>query len=57
LTGISAEGEDLAKSVAVAIEKKGFVPDVIFHENGKRNSIVILGKNPKDILEKINSVL
>ena len=59
MTGIYVDtGKDPATATSNAIKKNGSVPDtVVFKSNGNRGAIVILGKDPKDILEKISSIL
>ena len=59
MTELSVDtGKDPAAATSNAIRKNGSVPDaVVFKSNGNRGAIVILGKDPKDVLEKISSIL
>ena len=42
-----------------AIEKKGFVPDIIYDEGGigKEPMIRIMGDNPTDVMDKLNKIV
>jgi len=59
MTELSVDtGKDPAAATSNAIRKSGSVPDaVVFKSNGNRGAIVILGKDPKNVLEKISSIL
>ncbi|MBC7081602.1 MAG: bifunctional hydroxymethylpyrimidine kinase/phosphomethylpyrimidine kinase [Thermoplasmatales archaeon] len=53
------EGKSISWGTEVAIKKAGEVPDIIFHKGdvGKEAMITILGKNPKEIIEKIRKII
>ena len=59
MTELSVDmGKDPAAATSNAIKKSGSVPDaVVFKGDSNKGAIVILGKDPKDILEKISSIL
>ncbi|MBC7128698.1 MAG: bifunctional hydroxymethylpyrimidine kinase/phosphomethylpyrimidine kinase [Thermoplasmatales archaeon] len=53
------EGKSISWGTEIAIKKAGKVPDLIFHKGdiGKEAMITILGKNPKEVIEKLRKII
>ena len=49
--------KDIFAATSNAIKKNGSVPDVIIYESKGKNSVVVLGRSPEEIMEKVNSIL
>jgi len=58
MTGVTAEGKgDVFRNISQAMKKNGTVPDAVFYIKGKGKGVFLLGKDPDDIVRKINSIL
>jgi hydroxymethylpyrimidine/phosphomethylpyrimidine kinase len=58
MAGITAEGNgDVFRVISKAMKKHGSVPDAVFYRKGNGKGVFLLGKDPGDIVGKIDSIL